>query len=220
MNGSSMATSRSGMIAQATGEHDTETEAGDLAIKEQELIARLRNRDKAAFNELVQTHYNRVYRVVYGILKHEENAKDVAQQVWVKVWNKFDTFKGDAALGTWLYRIAHFTALDAVRANRKHRKLDSIDASHDDDEIKPIQLASNVEEEHPHHYMKKREIMERFTQAIDGLSESHRTILVLREIEGLSYESIAEILKCRIGTVMSRLFNARRAIQHEMEDLK
>jgi RNA polymerase sigma-70 factor, ECF subfamily len=187
---------------------------------EQDLITRVRRREGPAFDALVHLHYNRVFRTVFGIMRNEEDAKDISQQVWIKVWNKIDSFKGDSAFSTWLYRIATFTALDAIRANRKYQKVDSIDASEDADGIKPIQLASNVDEEHPHHYMKKKEIMARFQEALSSLNEQHRTALVLREIEGKSYEDIAQIMQCKIGTVMSRIFNARRAIQHQLEDLK
>jgi RNA polymerase sigma-70 factor, ECF subfamily len=183
-------------------------------------IEQIQKGDQRAFNRLVHHHYNRVYRIVYGILRNEENAKDVTQQVWIKVWKKIDTFKGEASFSTWLYRISTFTALDFIRANKKHRKLDSIEASEETEGIKPIQLSSDNTDEQPRTSLRKKEIMAGFQKALTQLNEQHRTALVLREIEGLSYEEIADIMKCKIGTVMSRIFNARKTIQLYMEDFR
>ena len=183
-------------------------------------ISQVQQGDQRAFNQLVHLHYNRVYRTVYGILRNEENAKDVTQQIWVKVWKKIDTFKGNSSFSTWLYRIATFAALDYIRANKKHQKVDSIEASEEAEGINPIQLTSDIADEQPRSSLRKKEIMEGFQQALTKLNEQHRTALVLREIEGLSYEEIAGIMKCKIGTVMSRIFNARRTIQLHMEDLR
>ena len=183
-------------------------------------IEQVQQGNQRAFNHLVHLHYNRVYRIVYGVLRNEENSKDVTQQVWIKVWKKIGTFKGDSSFTTWLYRIATFTALDFIRANKKHQKLDSIEASEEAEGINPIQLTSDIADEQPRSSLRKKEIMDGFQQALTQLNEQHRTALVLREIEGLSYEEIASIMKCKIGTVMSRIFNARKTIQIHMEDLR
>lgn len=187
---------------------------------ERDLIDKTKSGDQRAFNQLVHLYYNHVYRTVYGVLRHEENSKDVTQKVWIKVWNKIDTFKGDSAFTTWVYRISTFTALDFIRSNKKHQKLDSIDASEDEEGIKPIQIASDVSDDQPRSYTRKKEIMEAFQKALTKLNESQRAALTLREIEGLSYEEIADILDCKIGTVMSRIFNARKAIQQDMEEFR
>ena len=189
-------------------------------VMEARLIEQTRSGDQRAFNQLVHHYYNRVFRTAFGVVRNEENAKEVSQQTWIKVWNKLDTFKGDSAFSTWLYRITTFTALDFLRANKKHQRLDSIEASEEKEGIKPIQLASDNVDEQPRSSMRKKEIMDGFQKALQNLNEQHRTALVLREIEGLSYEEIADIMQCKIGTVMSRIFNARRAIQTEMEDFR
>jgi RNA polymerase sigma-70 factor (ECF subfamily) len=187
---------------------------------EAKLIEQVKEGDEAAFSKLVHLHYNRVYQVAYGIVRNEANALDVTQKVWVKVWQKIDTFKGDSAFSTWVYRIATFSALDFVRANKKHQKLDSIDESSDSEEIKTIQIASDTPEEQPLEALNNQEIMTAFKHALSKLKEHHRAALVLRELEGKSYEEIAEIVDCKIGTVMSRIFNARKAIQTHMKDFK
>lgn len=189
-------------------------------LKEAAWIKQIKEGDQQAFNHLVHFHYNRVYRTVFGILRNEDNSKEVTQLVWIKVWKKMGSFKGDSAFSTWLYRIATFTALDFIRSNKKHQKLDSIDASEDSEGIKPIQLASTHSGDQPIKALLRKEIMARFQKAVSKLNEQHRTTLVLREIEGLSYDEIADIMKCKMGTVMSRIFNARRAIQSEMEDFR
>jgi RNA polymerase sigma-70 factor, ECF subfamily len=187
---------------------------------EAQLIEQTRKGDQRAFNRLVHHYYNRVFRTAFGVTRHEDNAREVTQQTWIKVWNKIDTFKGDSAFSTWLYRITTYTALDFLRANKKHQRVESIDASEENEGIKTIQIASDHEDDQPRASLRKREIMDGFKRALENLNETHRTALVLREIEGLSYEEIASIMQCKIGTVMSRIFNARRAIQTEMEDFK
>jgi len=189
-------------------------------VLESKLIEQIRNGDQRAFNQIVHHYYNRVFRTAFGVTRNEENAKEVTQQTWIKVWNKIDSFKGESAFTTWLYRITTFTALDFLRANKKHQRLDSIEASEENEGIKSIQLSSDNEEDQPRSFLRKKEIMDGFQKALQNLNEQHRTALVLREIEGLSYEEIADIMKCKIGTVMSRIFNARRAIQSEMEDFR
>ncbi|MDD4348250.1 MAG: sigma-70 family RNA polymerase sigma factor [Opitutales bacterium] len=194
----------------------------DDAGQEAEWIRRSVEGDKDAFRMLHQRYHPRVFRLILGMLRHEENAREVSQQVWIKVWRKLDTFQGKSAFSTWVYRIANYAALDFLRANRKYNKVDSIDAGKDNEEdgIKPIQLASESLEDQPLSVVRKKEIMERFHQALNGLNEQHRSALVLREVEGLSYEEIAKVMECKIGTVMSRIFNARKAIQQQMEEFR
>lgn len=192
------------------------------AGQEQEWIRRSVGGDTQAFRMLHQRYHPRVFRLITGMLRHEENAREVSQLVWIKVWSKLGTFQGKAAFSTWVYRIAHYAALDFLRANRKYSKVDSIDAEKENEElgIKTIQLASESLEDQPLPVVRKKEIMERFHQALAGLNEQHRSALVLREVEGLSYEEIAKVMECKIGTVMSRIFNARRAIQQQMEEFR
>lgn len=192
------------------------------AGQEQEWIRRSVGGDTQAFRMLHQRYHPRVFRLIMGMLRHEENAREVSQLVWIKVWSKLGTFQGKAAFSTWVYRIVHYVALDFLRANRKYSKVDSIDAEKENEElgIKTIQLASESLEDQPLPVVRKKEIMERFHQALAGLNEQHRSALVLREVEGLSYEEIAKVMECKIGTVMSRIFNARRAIQQQMEEFR
>ena len=192
------------------------------AGQEQEWIRRSVGGDTQAFRMLHQRYHPRVFRLIMGMLRHEENAREVSQLVWIKVWSKLGTFQGKAAFSTWVYRIAHYAALDFLRANRKYSKVDSIDAEKENEElgIKTIQLASESLEDQPLPVVRKKEIMERFHQALAGLNEQHRSALVLREVEGLAYEEIAKVMECKIGTVMSRIFNARRAIQQQMEEFR
>lgn len=194
----------------------------DDAGQEREWIRRSVDGDTEAFRRLHERYHPRVFRLIMGMLRHEENAREVSQQVWIKVWGKLNTFQGKSAFSTWVYRIANYAALDFLRANRKYNKVDSIDAGRDsdDDGIKPIQLASECLEDQPLPVVRKKEIMERFHEALNGLNEQHRSALVLREVEGLSYEEIAKVMECKIGTVMSRIFNARRAIQQQMEEFR
>lgn len=172
--------------------------------------------DQSAFNQLVALHYDKVYGQALRMTKSEEDAKDVAQLAWIKVWNKLSTFRGDSAFTSWVYRITTFTALDHIR-KRKSRRESATDA-----EI--LELAANadaspVASPEQVRTIERKELQSRIEAALDLLPEKLRTALRLREIEGLTYEAIAEQLHCKTGTVMSRLFNARKTIQKHLADL-
>ncbi len=179
------------------------------------LVETAQRGDQKAFGEIVKAHYESTYRLIYRIVLHESDARDVVQQTWVKAWKKLPSFKGKAAFSTWLYRIAVFTAWDFVRAKKRRAEV-----SFFDDSEQSYSKKSAVTERHhesPSTALRRKEIREQFHIALNSLSEKQRTVLVLREIEGLSYKEIANIMKCRIGTVMSRIHNARQSIQSKME---
>ena len=142
---------------------------------EASMIEQIKSGDQRTFNQLVHHYYNRVFRTAFGVTRNEENAKEVTQQTWIKVWKKIDTFKGDSAFSTWLYRITTFTALDFLRSNKKHQKLDSIEASAENEGIKSIQLASDNLDEQPRSSLRRKEVMDGFQKALQNLKEQHRT---------------------------------------------
>lgn len=172
--------------------------------------------DKSAFNQLVTLHYDKVYGQALRMTKSEEDAKDVAQLTWIKVWKKLSTFKGDSAFTSWLYRITTFTALDLIRKRNNSRESASEPeflenaANSDPSSIASPEQVRNLE---------RKELKSRIDDALSKLPEKLRTALQLREIEGLTYEEIAQKLHCKTGTVMSRLFNARKTIQKHLADL-
>jgi len=183
-------------------------EADDLA-----LVSRARNGDPEAFRALVVRYQRKVYAVALGIVKDRDLAWDVAQDAFVRVHAHLGEFKGDSSFSTWVLRIASHLAIDAVRKERTSAKQE-LDEVHETDLAEGGEgiLATGLGND-PQHNALRRELAAKMTEALAQLPEKHRTILVLRELEGLSYEELAERLDIRKGTVMSRLFHARKKMQ-------
>jgi RNA polymerase sigma-70 factor (ECF subfamily) len=182
--------------------------ADDLA-----LVSRAKAGDPEAFRGLVVRYQRRVYAVALGIVKDRDLAWDVAQEAFVRVHAHLADFKGESSFSTWLLRIATHLAIDSVRKERTSAKRD-IDDVADADLLGGGEgiLASSLGDD-PGANALRRELAAKMTQALGQLPEKHRTILVLRELEGLSYEELAERLGINKGTVMSRLFHARKKMQ-------
>ncbi|HSN90528.1 MAG TPA: sigma-70 family RNA polymerase sigma factor [Anaeromyxobacteraceae bacterium] len=188
-------------------------EADDLA-----LVSRATAGDGEAFRALVVRYQRKVYAVALGIVKDPDLAWDVSQEAFVRVHGHLSEFKGESAFSTWVFRIATHLAIDAVRRERRSRK-DDVDELRDEDLSGAGEgiLATSLGND-PQESLLRRELLERIQAALDTLPEKHRTILVLREIEGLSYEELAERLGIHKGTVMSRLFHARKKMQAALRD--
>lgn len=160
--------------------------------------------DNKAFGKLVERYQKKVYGLAFGILRNREDAWDVAQDAFVKAYKNLSTYEGNAAFYTWLYRITYNLSLDVLRSKGRRATEELTEQTQEaagDDSPRP---------EHPSETAERRELAEVVTQAMSKLTEKHRAIIVLREIEGLSYEEMADVLQISKGTVMSRLFHARR----------
>ena len=174
-----------------------------------ELVASAQAGDDDAFGKLVETYQRRVYGLAFGILRQREDAWDVAQEAFVKAYKNLGRFQGQSAFYTWLYRIAYNLSMDHLRSRARR---DSVDL----DGNRVVEAAAAQEapsSSHPGAVSDRRELAEILHNAMSRLSDKHRAIIVLREIEGLSYEEMAEVLKISKGTVMSRLFHARKNLQ-------
>jgi len=169
--------------------------------------------DNLAFGKLVERYQRRVYALAYGILRNREDAWDVSQEAFVKAYKNLSTWHGESAFYTWLYRITYNFALDTLRAKGRRGTV-AIDESMPESDLNLDHIA---QPEHPGAAVDRRELAEVVSAAMAKLTEKHRAIIVLREIEGLSYEEMAEVLKISKGTVMSRLFHARRNLQILLE---
>jgi RNA polymerase sigma-70 factor (ECF subfamily) len=160
--------------------------------------------DNKAFGKLVERYQKKVYGLAFGILRNREDAWDVAQDAFVKAYKNLSTYEGNAAFYTWLYRITYNLSLDVLRSKGRRATEELTEQTQEaagDDSPRP---------EHPSETAERRELAAVVTQAMTKLTEKHRAIIVLREIEGLSYEEMADVLQISKGTVMSRLFHARR----------
>jgi len=189
-----------------------------LLDNEPELLRRAQAGDEDAFGEIMRAYYERVFRTVVGVVRDEHEARDVCQEVWIAVWKNLGTFRGDAKFSTWLHPIAVRRAIDSLRKRQKwlHRFLPFLAERDDAIESAPEPVSTDAD---PRGESEKSERTERFERALAALPEKHRTVLVLREVEGLSYDEIAQTINCRPGTVMSRLFNARRLLAQKLKDL-
>lgn len=181
------------------------------AAEDAALVERTLAGERRAFGELVERYQKRVYAIAYGILRDRDDAWDAAQEAFVKAYKNLSRFKGDAAFYTWMYRITYNLAIDHYRS--KGRKA----AVHFED---PALMESALEAEgrptyqtDPAELTDRAELTRILHEAMNRLSEKHRAIIVLREVEGLSYEEIASVLGIPKGTVMSRLFHARKNLQ-------
>lgn len=184
---------------------------------DRELLLRAQAGDQAAFGELVELYHGQVYGQILRMVRNTEDAKEIAQTAWIKVWNKIGSFRFESAFSSWLYRVATFTALDAIRKRDSRREL-SYEIPEQSKEALEDPSVSMVAPPEQIRILDNQEIRERFTQALERLPEHHRTALMLRETEGLSYKEIAAKTRCKQGTVMSRIFHARKAIQTYMKE--
>ena len=191
---------------------EVEASAVDLLVK------RARGGDEEAFGELVKMYHQRVYNLIYGIVNHAEDAAELAQQSWVKVWKKLDSFQEDARFFTWVYRIASNTGLDFLRHKSRLREEALVDGM--EPAVDPNLDRAASQNSRPDRDLAQSEIRESFEKSLESLSPDHRLALVLREVDGLSYDEIAKIMGCRKGTVMSRIFYARQKMQEKLGDLR
>lgn len=183
--------------------------------RDKELVALAQRGDADAFRELFDRYHRRVFAVAFGVVKNKQDALDIVQEAFIKVHKHIRNFQGTASFYTWLYRIAMNLSIDHVRKAKKGRDLDYDDKVRRDDEnvagdgaILPSMLDAN-----PRKTVLRRELADAIQEALDSLSPDHRAVILLREVEGLSYEEMARVLEVPKGTIMSRLFHARRNMQ-------
>lgn len=192
-----------------------ETPEGSPAVSDHDLVQRIQGGDARAFRMLFDRYHRRAFAVAVGVVKNEEDALDVVQEAFVKVHRNIDKFQGSSSFYTWLYRIIMNAAIDQVRRKRKHKTLEFDEAvARDEEEIAGDgAIVPSLADDNPGRVALRRELAGAIETALETLSESHRAVIVLREIEGMSYEEMSEVLGVPKGTIMSRLFHARKNIQ-------
>jgi RNA polymerase sigma-70 factor (ECF subfamily) len=193
----------------------------DLAVQSEEisdllLVRRAQKEDMRAYDVLVRRYQERIYATVYHMTSNHEDANDLTQETFIKAFRALKSFKGDSSFYTWIYRIAVNKTINFLkqRKNRVQLSLNDVDfnAEHDPD------LVALISEKNPRRDLNLSELQEKLNGALQKLSEHHRMVVTLHDIQGLSHEEIGKIMDCNIGTVRSRLFYARQQLQAYLSD--
>jgi RNA polymerase sigma-70 factor (ECF subfamily) len=196
----------------ATSPPATTPGADDPASGDRALVAKAKAGDRAAFATLLRRYERRVYSVASAMLRNPDDAKDVCQDAFWKAHNALASFDGDAQFFTWMYRITVNLSIDYLR-KRRGEKVEFDDARGPDEAADPTGISPRRLGMDPGRALEDRELGAQLERALATLTPAHRAVLVLREVEGLSYQEMADVVGCSIGTIMSRLFHARKKMQ-------
>jgi RNA polymerase sigma-70 factor (ECF subfamily) len=184
--------------------------------EETELVRRARGGDLRAYDELVKRYQERIYATIYHMTSNHDDANDLAQESFIKAFQALKSFKGGSSFYTWLYRISVNKTINFLkqRKNRQAMSLNDLDfnAEHDPD------LIALISDNTPRRAAGLTELQEKLNAALLKLSEPHRLVIVLHDVQGQSHEEIAKVMDCNIGTVRSRLFYARQQMQSYLTD--
>jgi RNA polymerase sigma-70 factor (ECF subfamily) len=173
--------------------------------------------DREAFEELVHRHRDKIYSRAFSMVRNADDAFDLSQEAWIKAWQRLKQFHGDASFATWMTRITINVCLDFLR-RQKRAYFESTETL--EETVGGVERLLPSMEVDPLEGLEREELRQRIDAAMEGLSDVHRTVLVLHEYEGLEYKEVAKRMKCSLGTVMSRLFYARRNLAARLADLK
>ncbi len=183
---------------------------------DQQLVERVQRGDKKAFDLLVLKYQQKVVNLVSRFVRDPAEALDVTQEAFIKAYRALPKFRGDSAFYTWLYRIASNTAKNHLATQGRRPPSDDVEAETAEQLDVGVRLKEYAT---PEHMLLEAEIAETIRAAVDDLPEELRVAITLRELEGLSYEEIAQAMDCPIGTVRSRIFRAREAIDNRLKPL-
>jgi RNA polymerase sigma-70 factor (ECF subfamily) len=198
---------------------DSEATAAQADVPDLDLVKRAQEGDSEAFDELVGRYRNRIFGMIYNMVHNEQDAWDLAQDSFLKAWKSIARFRGQSSFYTWMYRIVMNVTIDAMRKKQVKGGGAEFDDSVQLKEIDPASRTVPHADALPHERMEHKEIRSRIDAAIAQLSPEHRAVILMKEIEDMQYNEIAESLGCSIGTVMSRLFYARKKLQTLLRDL-
>lgn len=183
---------------------------------DRDLVVRARARDMAAYDELIRRYQRKIYQLVYNMTSNREDAEDLTQDVFVKAYSALEHFKGDSSFYTWVYRIAVNRTINYLKKRKRNAAL-SLDDMDQAVERDPdyVELRSR---ESPVRDATLSELQKKLNEALQTLSEKHRTVVVLHDIQGLQHDEIGRMLGCSEGTVRSRLFYARQELQKQLTE--
>jgi RNA polymerase sigma-70 factor (ECF subfamily) len=193
------------------------THKDQSAASDDTLVRMAQKGDMAAFEELVARHRDKIFARALSLVRNEEDAIDLSQEAWIKSWQRLKQFQGESSFATWMTRIVINLCLDQLRKQKRHRS-ESIEQL--DEELGGVERQMPVVTINPSAGLERDELRQKIDKALGQLSFEHRTVLILHGFEDLEYKQIAKVMGCSIGTVMSRLFYARRKMAILLAGLK
>jgi RNA polymerase sigma-70 factor, ECF subfamily len=197
----------------------TEATPAQADVSELDLVKRCQTGQADAFDELVVRYRTRVFGMIYNMVHNEQDAWDLAQDSFVKAWKSIKRFRGQSSFYTWMYRIVMNVTIDWLRKKQIKGAGAEFDDSIQLKEIDPASKTMPKPDALPYERMERSEIRAQIDNAISQLTPGHRAVILMKEIEDMQYHEIAEALGCSIGTVMSRLFYARKKLQALLKDV-
>jgi len=197
----------------------TEATPTEADVSELDLVKQSQAGNTEAFDQLVSRYRTRVFGMIYNMVHNEQDAWDLAQDSFVKAWKSIGRFRSQSSFYTWIYRIIMNVTIDWLRKKQVKGAGAEFDDAIQLKEINPASRTVPKADALPHERMEQREIRQRIDAAIAQLTPEHRGVFLMKEIEDMQYHEIAEALDCSIGTVMSRLFYARKKLQNLLRDV-
>src|SRR6516225_4659955 len=197
----------------------TEAPVAQPNVSELDLVKRCQKGDRGAFDELVTRYRTRVFGMIYNMVHNEQDAWDLAQESFLKAWKSIGRFRGQSSFYTWIYRIVMNVTIDWLRKKQVKGGGAEFDDAIQLRQVDPASKTVPKTEALPYETMERDEIRVRIDKAIAELSPEQRAVILMKEIEDMQYHEIAEALGCSIGTVMSRLFYARKKLQNLLRDV-
>ncbi len=199
--------------SRASNQADRQREAKE----DRALVERAKNGDRDAFRQLVERHQRRAFAIAIGLVRDENDAREIVQEAFLRVHKSLHKFQGSSSFFTWLYRIVKNLSIDLMRkpARREQELFDNPQIA-DDAVVFPF--ISRIDGADPVDVVRRGEIAKRIQSALEALPPYHRSVIIMREVEGMSYQEMAEAMEVSKGTIMSRLFHARQKLQRALVD--
>ncbi|MEJ6570436.1 MAG: sigma-70 family RNA polymerase sigma factor [Akkermansiaceae bacterium] len=194
-------------------EQNEQNERASSASEDAEWVKKAQQGDTRAFDRLVTKHRGKIYAMIINMVKNDADAWDLSQEAFIKAWKALPKFEARSRFSTWLFRISHNVVYDWLRKRRIESDGELNDEVFDANRIDPGAIATPHHDKRPDEALEQSELQQQIQDAIGKLSEEHREVILLREVQGLDYKEISEITENSLGTVMSRLHYARKKLQ-------
>jgi RNA polymerase sigma-70 factor, ECF subfamily len=206
-----------GPVNSGAGDASNRAERQREAEEDRALVERAQQGDRQAFRQLVERHQRRAFAIAIGLVRDENDAREIVQEAFLRVYRSLDRFEGSSSFFTWLFRIVTNLGIDHIRkpARRETELFDNPQVAEDAD---TFSFVAHIDGADPADVVRRREIAERIHEALEALPPYHRTVIIMREVEGMSYQEMAEAMSVSKGTIMSRLFHARQKLQKALAD--